>query len=333
MPTRKGLVLYLAIFALVGAIAGTSHWLGRWGYNVRGCIPYAEEGTFLAYCTAPHYGDYEHGAYYYGLQPRAIENLQKAKVLILGNSRAQFAFSTDVVRRYFNERSIPFHLLGFGYNEGPDFARILIEKYSVRPHVLVIVTDPYFGVGLSEPAIAIVDGPLWRNILAFEEVVRKKIFNALLVRICTERNALCPIDVPTIYRSEQDGMWLWENLYRIAEAGRLPLQPPQLLPRPPGPEDVDINRAKRLLEATRVPPDCVVLTSVPNSYINSEPYTADISRILGASVVFPWEMGLVTIDNSHLTWSSARRWSASFLRSADSLIARCVAQGAAVDKK
>src|SRR3982074_1567304 len=38
---------------------------------------------FLAYCRSLRYGDYEHGALYYGLEPRARESIRAAHVLFL----------------------------------------------------------------------------------------------------------------------------------------------------------------------------------------------------------------------------------------------------------
>jgi hypothetical protein len=331
MPSRKALVLYLAIFALVASVAGATYRTARWAYSVLGCIPYTEPGAFLAHCLEPHYGDYEHAAYYYGLQPQAIENLKKAKVLILGNSRTQFAFSTDVMRQYFRERSIPYYVFAFGYDEGVDFPRMLIEKYSLRPDVLLIVADPFFGNGLSEPARAIVGGSFWGRISAFEDAVRKKIFNALLLTLCHQRNALCRSDRPTIYRYEQDGSWIWQNIFWPPEAGQLALLPPDRVPRLRV-EDYDITNAKRLFDAAGVRKDCIALTFVPNNFTNAEPYAAEISQILGVNVVLPWGTGWMTLDHSHMTWSSARRWSAAFLQGANSLITRCVAQGSAPGK-
>src|SRR5690349_12039247 len=94
MPSRKSLLAYLFVFAVVSVTAGLSYRLLDWGLDVIGCKQYKQPGAFLAFCESPRYGDYEHGAYYFDLEPEAIEALKKAEVLFLGNSRAQFAFST-----------------------------------------------------------------------------------------------------------------------------------------------------------------------------------------------------------------------------------------------
>jgi hypothetical protein len=67
----------------------------------------------------------------------------------------------------------------------------------------------------------------------------------------------------------------------------------------------------------------VILTQVPNSVHDWKAYAFEMGRIIHAEVVFPELPGLSTIDTSHLTWSSAQRWSETFLEQADPLITRC----------
>src|SRR5262249_54242624 len=49
---------------------------------------------FLAYCRSKQYGDYEHGALYYGLEPAARDNIRNAQVIFLGSSKTQAGFSS-----------------------------------------------------------------------------------------------------------------------------------------------------------------------------------------------------------------------------------------------
>ena len=50
---------------------------------------------YLAYCQATNYGDYDHGAFWFGLERAALDAAANADVLFLGNSRMQFGLSTD----------------------------------------------------------------------------------------------------------------------------------------------------------------------------------------------------------------------------------------------
>src|SRR5215471_16448074 len=56
---------------------------------------------YLAYCGSDGYGEYDHGALWFELEPDATESARRAKVLFLGNSRMQLAFSTRATEDWF----------------------------------------------------------------------------------------------------------------------------------------------------------------------------------------------------------------------------------------
>src|ERR1700704_4535519 len=112
---RKSLALFTVVFVASGIVAGATFRFVSWSISVLDCRQYADPDTFLAYCASPHFGYYEQGAYHLGLEPKAINALRQSEVIIFGNSREQFAFSTDVVRDYFEKRAVPFYALGFSY--------------------------------------------------------------------------------------------------------------------------------------------------------------------------------------------------------------------------
>lgn len=338
MSDRKALLSYLVVFFAASLLAGIPYRLGIWGKDVLGCTLHREPGTFLAYCTSEQYGDYEHGAYYFDLEPEVLENLRKAKVLFLGNSRSQFAFSTDEVRSYFNERSIPFYVMGFGFQEGHEFATWLVRKYNLKPKMLVVVSDPFFGTSLSPPANAIYNDfdSFWERhlkfVLAGWDYLTKKLFNNLQPKICDLHAALCASSSPTIYRSAKDGFWIWVNIYRPPEFGQFPIDPARRVPLARESATSDQKNAEQLFEAAGVTRSCTVLTVIPNSAIDAEPYTVELGNLLGLQVALPKLDGLTTIDHRHLTWSSAQRWSRAFLREIDSRIAECASSGPASGK-
>src|SRR5919198_4818433 len=86
---RSAGLMYLAIFLATGLTAGVAYRLLDWGAAVMSCRQYNAPDTFLAYCSSPQFGDYEHGAYYFGLEPTALDYLRQADVLGLGSSKAQ----------------------------------------------------------------------------------------------------------------------------------------------------------------------------------------------------------------------------------------------------
>lgn len=334
MPGRKALLIYLVLFITTGVTAGLTYRLLDWGMDVAGCKLYREPKTFLAFCQSPRYGDYEHGAYYLDLEPEAVEELKKAKVLFLGNSRAQFGFSTDEIRNYFNERSIPFYIIGFAYGESSGFATRLIEKYHLKPKVLVIDTDPFFDNELSEVAFPLVDqsgsflGRALRLIRTRWDYLTKSYFNRLQPKACDLLAMLCSSQFKVIYRSEKDGSWIWRDLYQPPEAGRIPNDGSKRMVLGRDHALAWKENARRFLETAGARPECVVLTHVPNSVHEAKPYTRELSHLLGTRAELPELTGLETIDTSHLTWSSAQRWSGTFIRGIDSLITDCVSADA-----
>lgn len=328
MSNRKTLV-YLAIFVAVAIVVGGAYRIGDWTIESARCRMHREPHTFLAYCTEPHYGFYEHGAYWFDLQPDAIERLKKAEVIFLGNSRAQFGFSTDKIREYFRQRSIPYYVMGFSYGESAYFAIAMIEKYQLKPKVLVIDADPFFNTGYSNPANAIFDqSGSWldrdlRWVSVRWDYLTRHYFNLLQPSLCAIFGKLiCTSEFKAIYRSEYDGMWIWRDVYAPPDGESIPNEPKNAVIG----VDIAIDlqyEARRFMSRISVPPECVVITQVPNSVHEAKTYTYEMGKITGAQVVFPELSGLSTIDSSHLNWTSAQRWSEAFLKGADPIITRC----------
>jgi len=78
-------------------------------------------------------------------------------VMLLGNSRAQFAFSAPVTARWFGDRSIPFYSLGFSHYESVTFVTPVLAR--VKPHAsaYVINADRFFAEWLSPTSRRVVN--------------------------------------------------------------------------------------------------------------------------------------------------------------------------------
>ncbi len=72
--------------------------------------------------------------------------------------------------------------------------------------------------------------------------------------------------------------------------------------------------------------------TIPNSEIEEDPYAVELAKKLGVHVQLTKADNLVTIDGSHLTWSSAQRWSARFMQDIDPAIKKCVPHASAADE-
>ena len=109
--------------------------------NFKCRMPPADD--FLAYCRSLGYVDYEHGALYYGLEPKVRESIRAAQVLFLGSSRIQAAFAANAVREYFRARNIRYFVLGFGYGEVSAFELPVMERSGASPKLIVINADEF----------------------------------------------------------------------------------------------------------------------------------------------------------------------------------------------
>src|SRR5215467_6154657 len=106
---------------------------------------------YLAYCQAAGYADYEHGAFWFGLESPTQDSMANADVLFLGTSRMQIAFSTPATGKWFASDPAKYFLLGFGYSGNVMFEGALMEKFGAHPKVYVINIDQFFDRRESPP--------------------------------------------------------------------------------------------------------------------------------------------------------------------------------------
>ena len=90
--------------------------------------------------------------YYLHLEPKTIESLSNAQVLVLGSSLAQVSFSTKATEFYFKDRNLRYHLAGFGYDEGGRFPIAVLSGISGRPDLYIVHAHQFFTAYLSPVA-------------------------------------------------------------------------------------------------------------------------------------------------------------------------------------
>ena len=306
-PLRRHLG-YLLILGLAA--------VGAWLYVIRAQSVFACPATkydadhFLAYCHADHYGDYEHGAFWYGLEPVIADSVAKASVLFLGSSRMQFGFSGAATRDFFHDENAPFYLMGFAYWENHLFEGPLLQKLRSSPRVYVINLDTFFEDKPSAPAAAIL-----HDADAESRYRQKQELQAAHAVVCS-RLPLCGDD-QAFFRSRSTGQYLLQG-------GRfrdIPVsyddEPDEALIRS------YVERAKPFIAALGVPQSCVIFTMVPTVGTPSASAAA-IAHRLGSELVAPRMDDLLTFDQSHLQPASAERWSHEFFALAGDRIRRCL---------
>ena len=120
---RSGLYILVVLAAIVGAFVFHMRQAG-----IFTCPATAYGGDrYLGYCQGTAYGDYDHGALWFGLEPGVREAAAAADVLFVGNSRMQFGFSAPALGRWFEGSGASYYLLGFSHNETAKFTAPLLE--------------------------------------------------------------------------------------------------------------------------------------------------------------------------------------------------------------
>src|SRR5438093_7844150 len=100
--------------------------------------------SYMADCQADAYGDYDHGAFWFDLEPAVQHSAARADVLLLGSSRLQIAFSGSRTAQWFSSLGARYFLLGFSDTENVVFLGPLLSKIRPQPRVVVVNVDNSF---------------------------------------------------------------------------------------------------------------------------------------------------------------------------------------------
>jgi len=270
---------------------------------------------YLAYCHATGYGDYEHGVFWFGLEPGTDMAAASADVLFLGDSRLQFAFSTAATAQWFSSALARYYLLGFVAFENSIFARELLHKLKPRAKVYVINLDDFFES--SERPVA---KTVMHDGAARSRYKVKRFLQILHQAICMKLTKICGHGV-VFFRSRQTGAWYVPQTDKFKGLER-PVSYNEQINEHAVEEAIAIGRI--FLSELPVKTECVILTVVPS--VGTKLNVANvIASGLGKPLVVPEHLdGLQTRDGVHLDDASAERWSEAFYRTAGSQIHKCL---------
>lgn len=272
-----------------------------------------ESDIYLAYAAVE---EIDHYVLYNGFGS-ALEHARQADVIILGNSRVLFAFDPEVVREVSRQTGIKFYSLGFGYGDMVTFPLEIIKKHDLRPPVVVVNADEFFGVAVSKVAQNVLDDGYWGG---FKHVMETNIAWSVgrrLHRVIPRFNNLPEL---IIYRSSIDGSWLIPD-------GITPDRYPVSVPDSLELQAITVN--KHLLEQFKATENYrlaaifkkemdkrgtkIVFTITPHDRAD---YTeaVKLSVLLDIPLVLSVPEGLETWDKSHLTKESAERYTRAFFK-------------------
>ncbi len=292
--------------------------LAAYAYKLRtdGIFACSAEGytsdRYLAYCHAKGYGDYEHGAFWFGLEPSTQDFARTATVLFLGNSRVQIALSTVATSDWFSSAAARYFLMGFGYDGNVVFEGALLRKFKPQAKVYVINIERFFDRFESPPARTVM-----RDSSAGNQYELKRIWQFLHEGSCQAFPLICGSRY-TIFRSRETGAY---HLKGWGEFKKRAVSYDQTIDQAAAQNEAD--GAREFLSGLRVERDCVILTMIP--YAGTKLGTANaIANALGMNLVIPKLDGLQTFDGSHLDQTSAERWSGAFLKAAGPRIRKCL---------
>ena len=270
---------------------------------------------YVAYCQASAYGDYDYGAFWYGLEPAASAAAANADVLFVGNSRAQFALSSNAIANWFESHLARYYLLGFAYNGNMAFAGPLLQRLKPRAKVYVVSVDLFFRQQPTQPAQEVM-----RDSAALGKYREKSFWQRAHRALCTRMSALCRREF-AYYRRRADGAW-------IVTGGAFTPQPVVYS------DSVDhrtleteVALGREFVSRLPVSHDCVLLTLPakgtlgPGTSVGTAKAIADA---LGLQLIAPQPSGLTTFDGSHVDRPSAERWSSAFLADAAPSIEKCL---------
>jgi len=268
--------------------------------------------AYLSDCTAKTYGDYDHGAFWFGLEPQAQRAAAEADVLFVGSSRLQFALAGRATDNWFSAQGIRYYLLGFSHSETVAFFEPLLAKIHPRAKVYVINVDRFFDDRVSPPTEQILQG---RDILA--RYKEKQTWQWLHKRVCAALPVVCGSAV-AVFRTRETGVW-----QRLGKGHFQTRQVSDGHPSNAERWDQYALLGKKFLSELPVDRNCVILTIVPTLETKRAEAMA-IAAKLGHHLLAPKMEGLHTFDGSHLDEASAEHWSAKFLEEAGPRIRQCI---------
>jgi hypothetical protein len=306
---RPGIYV-LIVLAIVIAVSGYS--LRRDGVFSCQATGYASN-RYLAYCQATSYGDYDHGAFWFGLEPQASEAAASADVLFIGNSRMELGFSSRATDDWFTSFSAHYFLMGFSHYANIVFEAPLLRKLNPRARVIVINADRFFEQSESAPARTVL-----HDSTARARYEQKRHWQPVHRALCSTIPALCG-DEYVIYRSRATGRWQ-------VTGGQIKNVPVSYDGE--GKDEATIAgyvaSGEEFLSALPISRECVILALVP--YVKTDVTTARVvAARLGVTLIAPQPDSLNTFDGGHLDRPSAERWSAAFFAAAGPRIRQCLA--------
>ncbi len=308
-PPRWPIIYTLAVFGAMALTFMVS--LRREGIFACPAHEYAR-GYYLGYCNGRSYGDYDHGAFWFSLEPKAVEAAKTADILFIGSSRLPFGFSAPALGKWSAAVGVRYYLLGFSHFENATFAEPLLRELKPKARVYVINLDDFFIDKKSDPA-----NDVMHVADARERYVAKRLWQIPHQLACGRLPFLCGKQF-AFYRYPETGEWRLNG-----NRGLVPQDAGSGSPVDENSVARQKGLAVKFLAGLRVERRCIFMTYVPT--VNNQRATAEaLATALGFEFISPQIEGLRTFDGSHLSWESAERLVTAFLEIGQSRFRQCL---------
>ncbi len=263
--------------------------------------------TYLAHDRGGHV---DHHVLFHGLDRRARQRITEADVLFLGNSRLMFGLDQRELVKAFSPLGLRYYVLGFGHDEGHTFPRAIIERFGLRPRLVVANVDNFFSVDRSPWAERVLDDGWFDAMkLRLEHTAAHAVRRRLHRIVPHWPDVIANRTEFIIHRSAVDGTW--DVGTQFAQSGPLPVagEPRELVHIEPS----VVARAQAFKADLDRRGTKLVLCLVPSPDTPRARAFA-LGKVLGVPVVAPEPENPQTIDGSHLTEESAEAFSDTLLQ-------------------
>jgi hypothetical protein len=312
VPRLSPALVFAAVLGPMVAITAAA-WLFEPGLGRGSTISLAERPSDDYYLAHDHGGHVDHHVLYFGTDPVAVEHMKRADVLFLGNSRLMFAARPEVFDPYFASRGLRYYILGFGFREADRFPLAIIERFDLRPDLVIVNADGFFMNSLSDFARVVMKDTAfgaWK--FRQEAETGHEVRRVLHEMVPNWIDQFGRTGFPwrrelVIYRSRSNGGWQLSPWLpgRVPVSGRA-LDAPPLAER-------EVAAARRFKEALERRGSRLVLTYVPTP----RPFgggPALLAELLDVPLVAVHPPHLLSEDGDHLDEASSVAWSQAFVR-------------------
>jgi hypothetical protein len=252
----------------------------------------------------------EHDVFYYNFG-RSIENAKKADILFIGSSRVQYGFDWNLMRSFTERHSLRFFSMAFGGESG-EFPLMIIQKYDLRPKI-VIVNAEDLGGHLSNFARHIIAQGRFGSVFSF--FLRNAISKDVLILQSYAPNWFRKM-LPSLfnktrgtYRSRITGEWFRGLLPEKSVPIKYTIE--FNCWKYTGVEE--LKNANRFKDKMSERGAQLVLTLIPNIYICRKG-AENLAQHIGTPFIWVDWQGMNTLDGTHLTQESSKRFTEEFLR-------------------